>query len=202
MSRASDEDLAASAAYRSEKQGAGKTKKGGLPKRGGGKVNVGGKALSGFNRKTGQRNRRYPCDGEYHLTPRCPWRDTPRGDGSSFPQGRDRAHKHSYSSTSIETPVLPQKAESVGDGETGSRREQSSVATVDAGDLFMVSQDDSVVALETGATANLACFSWLANHNRILERRANHNRIFDHMSLQNEISVWGWALWGGTPGGR
>ena len=35
----------------------------------------------------------------------------------------------------------------------------------------MVSREDSVVVLDTGATANLVCFSWLAHHNRILERR-------------------------------
>ena len=29
---------------------------------------------------------------------------------------------------------------------------------------------DSVVALDTGATANLVCFSWLAHHNSILEK--------------------------------
>ena len=41
---------------------------------------------------------------------------------------------------------------------------------MDAGDLFLVSQGGSVVLQATGATANLVCASWLARHNRILER--------------------------------
>ena len=53
-------------------RGAGKTKKDGLPKRGGEEVEGGGQTLNGFYRKTGLRNRRYQCNGEYHLAPRCP----------------------------------------------------------------------------------------------------------------------------------
>ena len=66
---------------------------------------------------------------------------------------------------------MPQKAESVGESETGRKCEQSFFTTVDAGDVFMVSREDGEVALGTGATANLVCFSWLVRHNRILERR-------------------------------
>ena len=42
-----------------ETQGAGKQKKDGVPKRGGGKVKEDRQTLSGFNRRTGKRNRRY-----------------------------------------------------------------------------------------------------------------------------------------------
>ena len=35
----------------------------------------------------------------------------------------------------------------------------------------MVSREDGAAALDTGATAHLVCFSWLARHNRILELR-------------------------------
>ena len=65
---------------------------------------------------------------------------------------------------------MPQEAESIGDGETQGKCGQSFAATADVGDLFLVPQEDSVVALDTGAAANLARFSWLAHHNRILER--------------------------------
>ena len=34
----------------------------------------------------------------------------------------------------------------------------------------MVSQEDSVVVLDTGAAANLVCSSWLAHRNSILKR--------------------------------
>ena len=64
----------------------------------------------------------------------------------------------------MDTPVLPPKAENIGSGETERKRDQSFVATVDAGDLSLTSQEDSVVALGTGATANLVRFSLLARH--------------------------------------
>ena len=50
----------------------------------------------------------------------------------------------------MDTPVLPQKAERVGDSESGSKCEQSFVATAGAGNTFMVSQEGSVAALATG----------------------------------------------------
>ena len=105
-SHASDEDLDALAAYRGEKRGASKKKKDGSPKRGGDEAKRGGQRLNGFNRKTGLRSRSYWSESEYHLAPRCPWRDTPRGDGSSFPQGLDRAREPPFSSVSMETPVF------------------------------------------------------------------------------------------------
>ena len=162
---ASHEDLDALEAYRgAERQWAGK--KG---KDGGGKVNGGAQTLNGLYRETGLRNRRYRCDSGYHLAPGCPRCDTPRGDGSLSPQERDRAHRSSYSSISTETLAPAQKAGHIGGGETGSTRDQSFAAPIDMGDLFLVSQADSVAVLDTGATANLVRASWLARHNRIVE---------------------------------
>ena len=131
----------------------------------------GGQTLNGFNRKTVLRNRCYRRNSEYHLAPRCPWRDTLRRGGGSFSQERDRSQRPPYFSTSSDTPVVAQKAGSVGESEAGSEREQSFVGAADAGDVSMVSRGDSVVALDTGATAKLLCSSWLARHSRILERR-------------------------------
>ena len=171
-SRATDEDWGVLAAYRkAKKQRVRKKKNEGPPKRGEDKVKREGQALNGFNRKTNPRNRRYRCDSEYHPAPKCPWRDTPRGGGSSSPQERNRPYRPPYSSTSMETPFLPRRVESVGESEAGSKCEQSLVTTVDAGDVFVASKEDSVAALETGATADLLRFSWLARHKRILERR-------------------------------
>ena len=59
------------------------------------------------------------------------------------------------------------------ESETGSKCEQSFATAVDLGEALLVSQSDSVVALDTGATANLACFSWLAHQNSILEKRGS-----------------------------
>ena len=87
-----------------------------------------------------------------------------------YPARRARPQRPSFSSLSRETPVLPQKAASVGDLGTGSKCGQFFVTAVNAGDAFMVSQGDGVAALGAGATANLVCFSWLARHNCFLER--------------------------------
>ena len=75
-----------------------------------------------------------------------------------------------YPSISTETPALPQQAESAIDSETGCKCEQSFVTAVDVGGANLVSQAESLAALDTGATANLARFSWLANRNSTLVR--------------------------------
>ena len=130
----------------------------------------GGQKLNGFNHEAGLRNRRYRGDSECHLAPRCPWRDTPRGDGSSLPQQRDRAHRPSYSSISMETPAPAQGAGHTGKAATESECGQPFATTIGMGGLFLVSPEDSVVVLDTGAAANLESFSWLARHHRILEK--------------------------------
>ena len=63
-----------------------------------------------------------------------------------------------------------QQEESAFGSETGSECEQSSVTTIDAGVALLASYMESVVALDTGSTANLVCFSWLAHHNSISEK--------------------------------
>ena len=45
---------------------------------------------------------------------------------------------------------------------------------MDMGELLLVSQGESAVALDTGATADLVCFRWLAGHDRILEKYGIH----------------------------
>ena len=71
---------------------------------------------------------------------------------------------------SVETPVSAQKADHIGDGDTEGESVQSFATTMDKGELFLVSQENSVALLDTGATANLAFSRWLARHNRILDR--------------------------------
>ena len=96
--RQSTGDIDFSAAYRkARKQGTGKKKKEGPPKRGGGKVNGSGQTLNGFNRKTDLRYRRFRCDSEYHLAPRRPWRDAPRGEARPLPPGHVRPQRPSRS---------------------------------------------------------------------------------------------------------
>ena len=108
--------------------------------------------MNGLNRRTGQRNRRYPCDSEYHVAPK----------------GRGKARKPFYSSILTHTAVAAQKADHLKGGEAGGECDQSFPTTLDTGGLFMVSKEDSVAVLDTGAAANLVCSRLLGHHDQLL----------------------------------
>ena len=164
------EELDARVAYnQSGKRRAGRNKQDGVPKRGGGKVKGGGQALGGFNCRAGQRDQCYRCDSEYHLGPKCPRRDPPGGDRGPAPLERDKARRPSYSSISTDTPVSARKAEHLKSDEAENDCDHSFFAALDMGGLFMAPEEDSAVALDTGAMANLVCFRWLDHHNQLLE---------------------------------
>ena len=93
-----------------------------------------GRTLDGFNRRPDQRNRRYGCDSEYHLAPKCPYRDTPRREGSPFSQVRDRAHIPLYSPVSTETRVSAQKVDHLEESGTDAICEQYFSTTIDLGE--------------------------------------------------------------------
>ena len=80
------------------------------------------------------------------------------------------ARRPPYTSISTETPVSGQKADHFGNGETGGKCDQSFAATMDMGEVFLVTGEDGVVVLVSGAAANLACLRLLAHHNRMLDR--------------------------------
>ena len=69
----------------------------------------------------------------------------------------------------METPVLAQRADHIGGGETERKREQAFATRIDVRDVFLGSQEESVLVLDTAATANLVCFSRLERHNRASE---------------------------------
>ena len=72
----------------------------------------------------------------------------------------------------MESPVSATKAEQQKCEETNTEHEQSLSSTLDVGGLFLSSDSDSAVVLDTSATATPACFSWLEHHNRTSERKA------------------------------
>ena len=49
------------------------------------KVAGNGQTPNGFNRRTGNRNGRRECYGEYHLSPKRPLRDVPRSESILSP---------------------------------------------------------------------------------------------------------------------
>ena len=146
--------------------------------RGGGKVRNDGRTLNGFNRRAGKRNRCHRCDCGYHVAPKRPWWDTPRGGLSAVPQGRDKARGPPYSSITRDTPVSAQQAEHLETKETTDACEQSFSVTMDVGNLFSAPVEDSVVVLDTGATANLVRFRWLEQCNRL----RGSQRVFAYLS--------------------
>ena len=50
----------------------------------------------------------------------------------------------------------------------GGQIEQSFSTSLESGFQLVCIQDDSVVVVDTGATANLVCFRWLRHHNSLL----------------------------------
>ena len=110
---------------------------------------------NGFNRRTGERNRRYRCGSEYHLLPECPIkrepkalaaaRNPPSNPGSPFssiiledsPPGNKSAEHYCTTSLKVDRPIF-------------------------------YAQNESVVILDAGATANLVCFRCLRRHNELL----------------------------------
>ena len=107
-----ERDREARAKYRkSKKQGAGQKRGDGTPKVSGGKLKGGGRTSNGFNRRTGPRNRRYKCDSEYHLAPKCPWQDVAESEWGSATSEKGNARKPPNSAISMETPVSVKKAD-------------------------------------------------------------------------------------------
>ena len=139
----------------------------------GGKCEGAGQAFDGFNPRTGLRNGCYRRDSEHRLAPKCPRRDTPRGDRSPPPQGRGKARKLSNSAISIDAPVSAKKGKHLDSEETQEECEQSFATTLGVGGLSLVSEKKSAEDLEAGATANLVCRRRLDHHNRLLAKKVS-----------------------------
>lgn len=129
---------------------AGKGKKPKTPK--------GGREKNGFNRRTGERNRCYGCGSEYHLLPKCPNKQERKAPVSLPPQ--PSAPRSSFSFITLEDD--PHAANVV---------EHSFVTSLSKGRPILYAHNDSVVIMDTGATANLVCFNWLSHHKYLLARR-------------------------------
>ena len=130
----------------------------------------GGRTKNPIDRRTGRRNRRYACNSEYHYDPQCPQKES-RNSVAPSPRKTSRKSNKPYPSLAMETPVdvgSPPKSAPVGPARS---QKPSFSTTIDAGGHFSASQSESVVVLDTGATANLVCHKWLGNHNLFLERQ-------------------------------
>ena len=91
------------AAYRKAKRP--KKDGGGHGSREKGKSSGAGRAKNAINRRTGERNRCYTCNSEYHYAPQRPQEENRYG-GALFSQRRSKKPPNTpYSSIAIETPV-------------------------------------------------------------------------------------------------
>ena len=125
---------------------------------GGSRPKKGEQEKNGSNRRTGERNRRYRCGTEYHLLPKCPLRQgKPAPAPSVAPPFLPRS---SFPTITLEaTPPEPKSVE------------HSLTTSLKADCPIFYAKDESVVILDTGATANLARSQWLRRHNELLARR-------------------------------
>ena len=167
-----DLDLSYEAWVAYRKAGKGKNPASTGPKKSKGKGNKSEElSRNGFNRRTGERLRCYGCGSEFHLLPKCPKRNSTPQVSVAPPPPPSTVPRSSFSSIALD-PEPPACLDSVSP-ETGTAGhcEQSFSTTLDTGCQLVCMQDDSVVILDTGATANLVCLRWLNHHNALLEQK-------------------------------
>ena len=116
-----------------------------------------GKSKNVMNHRTGEVNRCFVCKSEYHYAHNCP--------------RKGKLPLKPHSSITLDHQGNASHAQSIAQSPLDRTNENSFSTTIDLGGEFAVSSASSVVVLDTGATANLVCKSWLANHNLFLERR-------------------------------
>ena len=117
----------------------------------------GGSEKNGFNRRTGERNRCFGCGSEYHLLPQRPNKQEKKAPVALLPVSP--TPRSSFSSITLED--APQDANVL---------EHSFSTSLSKNRPIFYAHNDSVVILDTGATANLVCFNWLAHHNTLLAK--------------------------------
>ena len=126
--------------------------------RGGSSHRKRGAGKNGFNRRAGERGRRYRCGSEYHLLPKCPIKQEPKAPAPARnPPSNPRS---SFSSITLEDSPPDSKAV-----------EHSFPTSLKVDRPIFYARNESVVILDAGATANLVCFQWLGHRNELLAIR-------------------------------
>ena len=118
------------------------------PKGKGGKP--GEQVRNGFNRRTGERNRCYGCDSEFHLLPKCPKRANP-SPVTPFPSlPTNYAPRPSFYSIALDPAPSVCIDSSPPEKKVGGHTEQSFSASLDSGCRLVCMRDDSVDDSEFG----------------------------------------------------
>lgn len=129
-----------------------------------------GRAKNRFNRRTGERNRRYACNSEYHYAPQCSQKENRYGGAPPCSRYAKNPSNKPFSSIAMESPPEVRPSWKSGYERPERSQEQPFSTTLEIGGQFAVTQSDSVVALDTGAPANLVRFKWLGNRNSFLRK--------------------------------
>ena len=139
------------------------------PKRKGSKPDE--QVRNGFNRRTSERNRSYNCGSEFHLLPKCPKRTNASPANPSPSPPRNYVPRSSFSSIAIDPAPSVRGESSPTETKVEGHTEQAFSTSLDSSCQLVCMRDGSVVVLDTGATANLVCFSRLSHHNSLLEQK-------------------------------
>ena len=161
-----EDDFEAWVAYRKAKRAKKNSSDGGsrdlAPRHGKGQIK------NSANYRTREVNRCFVCNSEYHYAPQCPRKGGKPGVQSPPNHGKKKPPSKPYSSIALETPANANYSPDNTQLPQDSITENSFSTTIDLGGEFVVSRASSVVVLDTGATANLVCRAWLADHNLFL----------------------------------
>lgn len=150
-----EEDYAAWVAYRKAR----KDKKGGRgaddrSKTGRSKPKEEGRTTNGFKRKTGDSNRRYTCNIEFHYAPQCPNKDSRSGGPSPNKRIAKKPPSQPHSPIAMESTLGIQPSSLAHFDGPKRPPEHSFSRTLEIAGQFDCVHDDSVLVLDTGATAN------------------------------------------------
>ena len=154
-SSAGETDFEAWAAYRKAKGKGDKKRRGdGVERKSKIKVCGDGQTLNGFNRRTGNRNRRPKSDSERHLAPKCSLEGNARNESARFRTPLCKVPRSTNSSIPTAAPISVRD-----DGHTvgtngGSNCVRFFPTSLDLGGQVFCLVEDSVVVLDTGAAAN------------------------------------------------
>ena len=162
------------------------------------------RTTDGVNRRTGERNRRYTCNSEYHYAPQCPQKEN-RYDGAPSPLRQVKRASSAPYSISMGAPLTVGPSDKSVPGGPERSHGKSFPTTLEIGGQFAISNSDSVVLLDTGATANLVCFKWLENR-KIFLRKMGFPREFPYStsarSKFGDGRAWGSETCSGYQGWR
>ena len=131
--------------------------------------------MKGLNRSAGGRNRCYACISEYHYTPQRPRRGRRSSSLSPYQHPVKTPPSPPYPSIVLGSPLREQPPAWEGQMGSGREYEHPSSTNMEIGGQFVCVPGDSVVVLDRGAAANLACFKWPGNRNSLLQKRVSRS---------------------------